>query len=708
MSSASAAPPGVPVGRVSEPQTAADGSTYLLFLPPKWTAAPKSNPVMLFLHGIGGINNAKGCTNPGLTTQFPLNDPEYAARLEHIVLIPVAAQRDWRNHYGALISLVDMAVRDLGGDPSRVTLAGQGMGGQGVWQLAAMAPERFCALVACCGWVDERNGDVLPMALVEAAKSKPVWAFHSIEDDSVPDPLRKELGKTLEDTEAVVRALKAAGNPNVKLTTYPAGQRPPNYIPGHAAFEMAFHDAELFPWCAAQRLPDSPGAAEPTAERTAEHILYAMVRCYDAPFPDKEGRPPVLAVLALDTQGTSLRVVQETSLPKATGGAMVLQLNKSRSKLFVTAGTHGIAVFDVEMRERGKVLAGPVVSPTRSESLPTPLGVFPAWVTIDNDDAMVYACNFFSQDVTALPFDKTLNTCGAPIGVCTPVHPGVPEKVVANLDPNAEPGPFGAGFPENGCHPHGISLHPSGKWLVLGDLGSNNFTVYSLPIGKSFTEGPPDFSLHSHTAPPGYASYGSGPKNNVFSKDGTVLFSCNELDSSVSSYRFDESAGTLTPISACSALPQDWLDSIPPRPLPFYEGAHSGGSLCLAPNGKHLYSTNRGHDSVSCFSVGADGSLAPTPQFNVPAGGRITWTLTMPSDTLLVAINQYADYDDPATQRYGDGKGDPKRVAPPPKGPGNIRVFKRHPTSGELTPGCVLEVDEPLGIVAAEYERWGA
>jgi hypothetical protein len=81
----------------------------------------------------------------------------------------------------------------------------------------------------------------------------------------------------------------------------------------------------------------------------------------------------------------------------------------------------------------------------------------------------------------------------------------------------------------------------------------------------------------------------------------------------------------------------------------------------------------------------------------------------MPSDTLLLVINQFADYADPAATRYGDGKGDPSRVAPAPHGPGNIRVFKRNPASGELTPtGCVLEVDEPLGIVAAEFERWGA
>jgi len=387
----------------------------------------------------------------------------------------------------------------------------------------------------------------------------------------------------------------------------------------------------------------------------------------------------------------------------------VLQLNKSRTRLFSTAGAHGIAVFDVDMHAQGKVVGGPVCSTTRVESMPTPLGVFPAWVTIDPTDDVVYSCNFFSKDVTAMAYDDASRTCAAPFGVCAPVHPGIPDKVIANLDPNAEPGPFGHGFPENACHPHGLSIHPSGKWMVLGDLGSNNLTVYALPIGKSFMEGPPDCVLHAHTAPPSNRCYGAGPKNNCFSKDGTVLFSCNELDSSVSSYRFDESSGSLIPIGEpCMALPQAWLDSVPPRPLPFYQACHSGGSVCLAPNGKHLYSTNRGHDSVSCFAVDADGCLTPTPQFTIPAGGRITWTLTMPSDVLLLVINQYADYDQPETTRYGDGKGDPNRVAPAPHGPGNIRVFKRDPTSGVLTPSCVLEVDEPLAIVAAEYERWGA
>ena len=94
-----APPPGLVVGSVSEVLVdPVFGGEYLIFLPPTWTATG-SYPVLLFLHGVGGINNGKGCRNPGLKTQFPLLDPSYASKLEHIVLVPVAKQRNWRHHF---------------------------------------------------------------------------------------------------------------------------------------------------------------------------------------------------------------------------------------------------------------------------------------------------------------------------------------------------------------------------------------------------------------------------------------------------------------------------------------------------------------------------------------------------------------------------------------------------------------------------------
>ena len=130
---------------------------------------------------------------------------------------------------------------------------------------------------------------------------------------------------------------------------------------------------------------------------------------------------------------------------------MVLQLNKRKTRLFSVAGTHGIAVFDVDMHDQGKVVEGaaPVCSPTTEESMATPLGVFPTWLTVDAAEETVYSCNFFSQNVTALPFDQVSRKCGAPIGVCAPAYPGTPDKVAANVDQvsltqlGLRPGPIG-------------------------------------------------------------------------------------------------------------------------------------------------------------------------------------------------------------------------------------------------------------------------
>ena len=184
----SAAPPeGMMIGSVSQPLTAKDGSTYLIFLPPKWTASGP-HPVMLFLHGVGGINNGDGCRNPGLTTQFPLLDPAYAAKVPHIVLVPVAKQKDWRHHFGSSMALVDMAISELGGDATRVTVAGQSMGGHGAWLYASqLAPGRFCAVIAMCGYLDSDApiGDVVPPVVLEPLKTTPVWVFHAEVDDEV-------------------------------------------------------------------------------------------------------------------------------------------------------------------------------------------------------------------------------------------------------------------------------------------------------------------------------------------------------------------------------------------------------------------------------------------------------------------------------------------------------------------------------------------
>ena len=73
----------------------------------------------------------------------------------------------------------------------------------------------------------------------------------------------------------------------------------------------------------------------------------------------------------------------------------------------------------------------------------------------------------------------------------------------------------------------------------------------------------------------------------------------------------------------------------------------------MAPDGKHVYVTNRGHDSVAGFSIKpdvakgeSDPCLVPTAQVTVPSGGRLPWTITFITNTLVIVSNQYlADED---------------------------------------------------------------
>ena len=150
-------PAGMQVGQVSQLLTApGSGINYLTFLPKNWDAEGPKLPVLLFLHGAGGVNNEDNVRGQSLTKM--LLTPEYATGVGHIVLIPIAPARDWPNFFDPVLGLVDMAIADLNGDPGRVALAGQSMGGHGAWMLAAKQPERFCAIVPICGYVPPRSG----------------------------------------------------------------------------------------------------------------------------------------------------------------------------------------------------------------------------------------------------------------------------------------------------------------------------------------------------------------------------------------------------------------------------------------------------------------------------------------------------------------------------------------------------------------------
>jgi len=102
----------------------------------------------------------------------------------------------------------------------------------------------------------------------------------------------------------------------------------------------------------------------------------------------------------------------------------------------------------------------------------------------------------------------------------------------------------------------------------------------------------------------------TGPRHACLGPHGDVIYIVNEQGNTVTAHHFDAERGTLEIFQHLSTLPPDYT---------------AGGYIAhveIHPNGKWLYASNRGHDSIAGFTIAADGSLSPFGHYPVPASPR--------------------------------------------------------------------------------------
>ncbi len=131
-----------------------------------------------------------------------------------------------------------------------------------------------------------------------------------------------------------------------------------------------------------------------------------------------------------------------------------------------------------------------------------------------------------------------------------------------------------------------------------------------------------------------------GPRHYVFHPDLPVVYFDNEQGSSVTAYRFNRSAGTLAPLQTVSTLPEA------------FAGDNTCAQIHITPSGRFVYASNRGHDSIACFSVDlATGSLTAVGQqptektpraFNLDPDGKYLFAGGLASSTLASYRIDYA------------------------------------------------------------------
>lgn len=142
-------------------------------------------------------------------------------------------------------------------------------------------------------------------------------------------------------------------------------------------------------------------------------------------------------------------------------------------------------------------------------------------------------------------------------------------------------------------HPHATVFSPDRRYLFVCDLGIDRIVRYRLNHGAE-AACVPDGEI---TVPPG-----SGPRHLLFADDGPFAYLINELSSTVIAYRYSESDGGLEPIGEVSALPAA------------FKGTSTCAEIQMHPNGRFVYASNRGHDTIAVFRRDPDTGTLDSPQ----------------------------------------------------------------------------------------------
>ncbi len=175
---------------------------------------------------------------------------------------------------------------------------------------------------------------------------------------------------------------------------------------------------------------------------------------------------------------------------------------------------------------------------------------------------------------------------------------------------------------QEGPHAHGIYLDEGNRYAVVPDLGLDKVLVYRFE-GARGVLAPADPAFVA-TAP------GAGPRHFAFQPGGALACVINELESTLTSLRYEAGNGRLTPLDTVSTVP---------APVP----GNSTAEVYFHPNGRFVYGSNRGHDSIAVFAIdGASGKLTPV-QHESTRGKTPRHFALDPSGRWLLAANQGSD-----------------------------------------------------------------
>ena len=234
------------------------------------------------------------------------------------------------------------------------------------------------------------------------------------------------------------------------------------------------------------------------------------------------------------------------------------------------------------------------------------LGADPAHLSVDRDGRTVLVANYTGGSIATFPIaaDGSLGPM-----VSFVQHSG------RSVNADRQAGP----------HAHQILADPRNQFVYVADLGLDKVMIYRF-----------DHAKHTVTpaAPPSAAvKPGAGPRHLTFDASGAHAYVINEMACTITAFTRDSATGSLTEIQTISSLPPG------EAPKPGYTTAE----IALAPAGKFLYGSTRGHDSISVYSVDpASGRLDFVSYTKLPGKTPRGFGIT-PDGTYMLVAHQNSD-----------------------------------------------------------------
>jgi 6-phosphogluconolactonase len=210
---------------------------------------------------------------------------------------------------------------------------------------------------------------------------------------------------------------------------------------------------------------------------------------------------------------------------------------------------------------------------------------------------------------------------------------------------------------QSGPHAHCIQEDPSERFVLTSDLGLDKLLIYRYDAGRG--------TLTANDTPFFSLAGGAGPRHFAFHPHGRLVFIINELNSTLTSCRWDGKRGALSEVETQSTLPGG-------NPV----SGNSTAAIRVHPKGGFVYGSNRGHDSIVTFAIDQkSGKLKALG--NTPVGGKTPRDFNLdPSGRWLIAAHQDSD---------------------------SLTVFRVDERSGQLSPtGQGAKVSRPVCVVFAE------